>query len=111
MHQGIKGNANSKARLCTWQMTVYLDIMSLTENRWIWANVAVAASGMTINMIYNNIVGPANQILPLVNCTVGAGIQPITKNHLQAARDLGGDAIDLDPTKGDFVSRCTYSPD
>ena len=63
------------------------------------------ASEKTMNMIYTNIVNPANQIIPGLNCTVGAAIQPVTKNHLQAARELGGDAIDLDPAKGDFVSK------
>ena len=57
-----------------------------------------------MDMIYKNVVTTADNILSGINCTVGAAIQPITKNHLQAARDLGGDPIDLDPSKGDFVS-------
>lgn len=57
-----------------------------------------------MNMIYNNVVRAADRFLPGINCTVGSAIQPVTKNHLEAARRLGGDAIDLDPAKGDFVS-------
>lgn len=32
-------------------------------------------------------------------------IEPISKLWLQAARDAGGDAIDLDPDDGSFVSK------
>lgn len=58
-----------------------------------------------MNMIYKNVIDSAEQFVQGINCTVGAAIQPVTRNHLQAARDLGGDAIDLDPARGDFVSK------
>ena len=32
-------------------------------------------------------------------------MQPITNSWLQAARDAGGDAIDLDPADGPFLSK------
>ena len=73
--------------------------------RWVWANVAIVSTDKTMNMIYNNVVRAADQYLSGINCTVGSAIQPVTKNHLTAARSLGGDAIDLDPARGDFVSR------
>ncbi len=57
-----------------------------------------------MNLIYHNVVGNANSILGGINCSVGAAVQPVTANHLRAARDLGGDAIDLDPARGNFVS-------
>ncbi len=63
-----------------------------------------------MNMVYRNVVQAADQLLPGVNCTVGASVQSITKAHLQTALDLGGDAIDLDPLKGDFVSMSTNPP-
>jgi hypothetical protein len=59
-----------------------------------------------MNMIFQNVVINANNILRDVNCTVGSATQPITGNHLQAARDLGGDPLDLDPSRGTFVSKC-----
>jgi hypothetical protein len=34
-------------------------------------------------------------------------MQPITTSWLQAARDAGGDAIDLDPADGPFLSKST----
>lgn len=37
------------------------------------------------------------------NSFVGLSMQPVTKSHLQAARDAGGDALDLDPNDGDFI--------
>jgi hypothetical protein len=35
-------------------------------------------------------------------------LQPITVSWLQAARDAGGDAIDLDPANGPFI--CMMRP-
>ena len=77
---------------------------SARDRRWSFYNIAILASNDTMNLIYKHVVDNANQILPGVNCSVGAAVQPVTKTHLQAARDLGGDAIDLDPARGSFVS-------
>ena len=87
------------------QHTQLHDNRALTRTRWIWANVAIVSTKKTMNMIFKSIAETADQILSNVNCTVGAAIQPVTKNHLKAAREFGGDAIDLDPGKGDFVSK------
>ncbi|KAI1208441.1 uncharacterized protein F4807DRAFT_431346 [Annulohypoxylon truncatum] len=38
------------------------------------------------------------------NSFVGLSMQPITQSHLKAARNAGGDAIDLDPNDGDFIA-------
>ena len=57
-----------------------------------------------MDMVYIIIVSRADQFLSGINCAVGNAIQPNTKNHIDAARDSGGGAIDLDPAKGDFVS-------
>ena len=56
-----------------------------------------------MNLINQHIVINVDAILSAVNCTVGSAVQPITKRHLKAARDAGGDAIDLDPADGNFV--------
>ena len=61
-----------------------------------------------MNLLYRNIVENADALLTRVNCSIGAAVQPITTAHLQAARTLGGDAIDLNPERGSFVSK--WSP-
>ncbi|KAI0179441.1 hypothetical protein GGR52DRAFT_306858 [Hypoxylon sp. FL1284] len=38
------------------------------------------------------------------NSFVGLSMQPITRSHSQAARDAGGDCMDLDPSDGDFIA-------
>lgn len=58
-----------------------------------------------MDLIFSNVVVNADNILSQVNCTVGAATQPVTSNHLQAAKNLGGDALDLDPSRGTFVSK------
>ncbi|KAL9063653.1 MAG: hypothetical protein Q9161_009354 [Pseudevernia consocians] len=79
------------------------------NKRWVWASIAVLSTEKTMNMIYNVVVNAADHHLSGVNCTVGSAIQPVTKNHLEAAQNLGGDAIDLDPAKGNFVIALIYA--
>ena len=57
-----------------------------------------------MNFLHEIIIKNANEMLDGVNCSIGAAVQPITTLHMQAARDKGGDAIDLDPARGNFVS-------
>ncbi|KAI9878975.1 MAG: hypothetical protein M1830_010029 [Pleopsidium flavum] len=78
------------------------------DRRWSFYNIAVLSSPQTMDILYANIRNNADAILPGVNCSVGAAVQPITKSHLQAARNLGGDAIDLDPARGNFVIALIY---
>lgn len=58
-----------------------------------------------MNLITKTIRENADRLLAGVNCTVGAAIQPVSVSHLQAARDHGGDPMDLDPAKGGFVRK------
>lgn len=61
-----------------------------------------------MDLLYYHIRKNADIILPGVNCSVGAAVQPITKLHMQAAIDNGGDAIALDPARGNFVSKLPH---
>lgn len=82
----------------------------LTEPcRWSFYNIAVRSTPDTMNMLYNSIAQNADALLLGVNCSVGSAVQPVTASHLRAARALGGDAIDLDPEKGNFVSKFNHS--
>ncbi|KAL8906558.1 MAG: hypothetical protein Q9207_001942 [Kuettlingeria erythrocarpa] len=56
-----------------------------------------------MDIIYNATTGLADQMLSQTNCSVGSAIQPITVDHVKAARAAGGDAMDLDPNRGAFV--------
>jgi hypothetical protein len=46
----------------------------------------------------------ADQMIADINCTIGLSTEPVTQNHLAAAKARGGDAMDLDPGKGGFIS-------
>lgn len=63
-----------------------------------------------MNLINRHVVQNAEKMLAGVNCTVGAAVQPITTLIQQAARDNGGDALDLDPKDGAFVSKSWPPP-
>jgi hypothetical protein len=78
------------------------------DRRWSFYATGVKFAPETMNLIYRVMVETAKEIVPGVNCTVGSAIQPITQTHIQAAVDRGGDALDLDPADGSFVSK--YSP-
>ncbi|KAL8962112.1 MAG: hypothetical protein Q9193_001432, partial [Seirophora villosa] len=73
-----------------------------TTLRWSFYNTALLSTVDTMDIIYNTTTGLADEMLSGVNCSVGSATQPITVNHLKAARAAGGDAIDLDPARGAF---------
>lgn len=56
-------------------------------------------------MINDTVVSLAKQELRGMNVSVGSAIQPVTTAHLTAARESGGDALDLDPEDGSFISK------
>lgn len=72
--------------------------------RWSFYNTAILSSEDTMDIIYNTTTSLADQMLKNTNCSVGSAIQPVTVDHLKAAKAAGGDALDLDPARGAFVS-------
>ncbi|KAL9034720.1 MAG: hypothetical protein Q9214_006915 [Letrouitia sp. 1 TL-2023] len=72
-------------------------------NRWSFYSTAIRSGEDTMNIIYNTTTSLVDQVLKKTNCSVGSAIQPVTVNHLKAARAAGGDALDLDPARGPFV--------
>ncbi|ROW15368.1 hypothetical protein VPNG_02261 [Cytospora leucostoma] len=63
-----------------------------------------AAPGV-VQLAYDTILEPALQQLQSINNSyVAVAYQPISQLWLQAARDAGGDAIDLDPDDGSLVA-------
>ncbi|KAI4213892.1 MAG: hypothetical protein LQ351_003587 [Letrouitia transgressa] len=71
--------------------------------RWSFYNTAILSSEDTMDIIYNTTTSLADQMLKNTNCSVGSAIQPVTVDHLKAAKAAGGDALDLDPARGAFV--------
>lgn len=92
----------------------YSDVVATTsgysprDRRWSFYATAVKSAPATMDLIYHHIREQADVILAGVNASVGAAVQPITVNHLKAARNSGGDAIDLDPAQGPFVIALIY---
>ncbi|KAH7349080.1 hypothetical protein BKA66DRAFT_516624 [Pyrenochaeta sp. MPI-SDFR-AT-0127] len=79
------------------------------DRRWSYRDTSIKFAPETMNLIYRVMIDTAKEILIGVNCTVGAAIQPITQAHIQAARDKGGDALDLNPADGGFVISLYYA--
>lgn len=75
---------------------------------WSFYSTAVLSAPETMNLIHDHIRTVADQRLSGLNATTGAAVQPITTQHLQAARHRGGDALDLDPARGAFVIALVY---
>ena len=79
--------------------------------RWLFGSTALKVNKDTINLLNEQYTEPTIQALRTVN---GSGsslaIQPITKAQLEAAQGAGGDAIDLSPSLGTFISMHAISP-
>ncbi|KAL5384416.1 hypothetical protein PMIN06_011072 [Paraphaeosphaeria minitans] len=78
------------------------------DRRWSFYATAVKSAPATMDLLYRHMRTQADALLPGVNATVGAAVQPITVSHLTAARQRGGDALDLDPARGPFVIALFY---
>lgn len=71
---------------------------------WLFASTAIKVSKNTVALLDKVFTQPAIQALQNVTgCGTTLALQPITKAQLQAAKDAGGDAIDLDPSLGTFI--------
>lgn len=78
-------------------------LIRMTRNSFY--NTGLKATPESMAIINETLIDLANSMLPRVDCVVGAAVQPITEHLLQAARDNGGDAIDLDPADGRFIGK------
>ncbi|OKL59054.1 hypothetical protein UA08_05973 [Talaromyces atroroseus] len=67
-------------------------------NRWGWYDTAVLFGNESTQLIHHTVV----------NCTVGFAAEPIPVSMQQAAIDNGGDAMDLDPSRGGFLVAEVY---
>ena len=85
-------------------------VMSLILNRWNWYTTSILMSPYTTDIVYRNSIDLARSMLAGVNGLVSVATEYVTKEHLTAARASGGDAMDLDPDKGTFMSGLYHSP-
>ncbi|KAL9123061.1 MAG: hypothetical protein Q9187_000388 [Circinaria calcarea] len=75
-----------------------------TSRQLFWS-VGIKPTQAAINLANVTIVGGAlSQLQHIPDLTLTLAYQPITKAWLAAARASGGDAIDLDPADGGFIS-------
>ena len=74
--------------------------------RWLFGSTAVKVSNSTVNLLNDQYTQFAIESLKdVAGSQSSLDIQPITKAQLQAARNAGGDAIDLDPSLGTFICK------
>lgn len=60
---------------------------------------------LTMQLVHDELVATRKLMLSGTDCSVGAGVQPITQSFLRVAKELGGDAMDLDPDEGGFSGK------
>jgi hypothetical protein len=58
-----------------------------------------------MKIILDNMIAKADELLPELNGFVGVAEEPVTPDYLVAARQNGGDPMDLDPADGGFISK------
>lgn len=74
-------------------------------------SVGLIADPKIVQFAYDIVIPSANEHLKdIEGSTASIAYQPISHAWLQAARNSGGDAIDLDPAKGSFVGMYTLIP-
>jgi len=74
-----------------------------------WFATAMKISNDTMNFQYQTMINTANKLIPGLGVIVGIASEPITQSFVQEAVNNGGDAIDLDPSKGSFVIALVYA--
>lgn len=76
--------------------------MFLRELFW---SLGLKAEPEIVQLAYETVLFSArDQLANVAGSDVSVAYQPISKAWLQKAKDAGGDAIDLDPADGSFVS-------
>jgi hypothetical protein len=74
----------------------------------LFATTAIKVSDRSVTLLNKTFTDSVLAQMTKLKNTTGTSsslaMQPITTSWLQAARDAGGDAIDLDPADGPFLS-------
>ncbi|KAL8692059.1 MAG: hypothetical protein Q9218_002845 [Villophora microphyllina] len=67
-----------------------------------WFATAISFYNDTLNYQYKTFISTADALLAGLNVTIGWTSEPVTTSFLEASRQAGGDAMDLDPQRGSF---------
>ncbi|KAL8644073.1 MAG: hypothetical protein Q9226_007950 [Calogaya cf. arnoldii] len=73
-----------------------------TVARASWFATAIKFYNNTLNYQYKTFISTADSQLAGLNVTLGFATEPVTTSMLRAARQNGGDPMDLDPQRGSF---------
>ena len=86
-----------------------LNLISNLLLRWLFGSTAVKVSPNTVNLLNDQYTQFAiDSLKDVAGSQSSLALQPITKAQLQAARNAGGDAIDLDPALGTFICKPSF---
>ncbi|KAF2796778.1 FAD-binding domain-containing protein [Melanomma pulvis-pyrius CBS 109.77] len=77
--------------------------------RWKWYVTSIKFSNETMPIVIDTMVDVAKELIPQFNGFVGTAEEPITADHLAAARANGGDPMDLDPANGGVFFALYYA--
>ena len=74
-----------------------------------FATTAIKISDRSVPLLNktftDSVLAQMTKLKNITGTSSSLAMQPITTSWLQAARDAGGDAIDLDPADGPFLSK------
>ncbi|PGG97504.1 hypothetical protein AJ79_09174 [Helicocarpus griseus UAMH5409] len=90
-------------------ITASTNAYATRDFRWSFYDVTLKADARSMYLINDTVISLAKQEIPGLNVSVGAAVQPVTQQHLKAARAAGGDALDLDPEDGSFIIALIYA--
>jgi len=77
----------------------------MTKNRSLFATTSLSVTENTMILVHDVVVETRKLLLEGTDCSVGAGVQPVTQSFLEAAKAKGGDPMALDPSEGGFCSK------
>lgn len=81
-----------------------VSITDVSYRELFWS-LGLKAAPEIVQLAYETVLFSArDQLANVAGSNVAVAYQPISKAWLQKAKDAGGDAIDLDPADGSFVS-------
>ncbi|KAJ4349458.1 uncharacterized protein N0V89_008073 [Didymosphaeria variabile] len=84
-------------------------IYSARDKRTLFRSTSLQISNRTMGLVHECLVATTKENLAAVQCSVGTGVQPITKSLLEASKASGGDALALDPERGAFCVILIYA--
>lgn len=113
--QALENFTSIPAATGSWGVQRFVNISDSTEIfssnalRQLFYDVSLRAVPESIYIANRTVLETAARYLGGMNVSVGAAIQPLTTLHMQAARDRGGDPMDLNPANGGITGILVYA--